>query len=180
MGDFNDGMEYSALYFHSRAIYNTYDGTPNNYLTTVAVHETAHQWWFERIANDQALSPWLDESLCVYSERIYYENVSPASLQQWWWPVRVDFYQPQGFIDTPTNAVGTEDKYWSIVYFNGAHFLEDLRARIGDEAFFAFLQDYQAQLNGKIAKPQDFFAILRQHTSVDVSDLVAAYFANPY
>jgi hypothetical protein len=180
MGDFNDGMEYSAFYFHSRAIYNTYDGTPNNYLTTVAVHETAHQWWFERVANDQAENPWLDESLCTYSERIYYEIASPDSLQQWWWPIRIDFYQPQGFIDIPTNSVGTEDKYWSTVYFNGAHFLEDLRTRIGDEAFFAFLQDYATQMDGKIAAPQDFFAILRQHTSADISDLIAAYFTNAY
>jgi hypothetical protein len=180
MGDFNDGMEYSAFYFHSRAIYNTYDGTPNNYLTTVAVHETAHQWWFERVANDQAENPWLDEALATYSERIYYETVSPDSLQQWWWPVRIDFHQPQGFIDTPTNSVGTEDKYWSIVYFNGAHFLEDLRMRIGDEAFFAFLGDYAAQMDGKIAAPGDFFFILRQHTSVDFSDLIATYFTNSY
>ncbi|MBN1453802.1 MAG: M1 family metallopeptidase [Anaerolineales bacterium] len=180
MGDFNDGMEYSAFYFHSRAIYNSYDGTPNNYLTTVAVHETAHQWWFERVANDQAENPWLDESLCTYSERIYYETASPDSLQQWWWPVRIDFYQPHGFIDSPTNSVGTEDEYWSIVYFNGVHFLEDLRARTGDEAFFAFLGDYAAQMDGKIATPQDFFAILRQHTSADFSDLIATYFTNSY
>jgi hypothetical protein len=180
MGDFNDGMEYSAFYFHSRAIYNSYDGTPNNYLTTVAVHETAHQWWFERVANDQANHPWLDESLCTYSERIYYETASPDSLQQWWWPVRIDFQQPQGLIDIPTNSAGSEPQYWSIVYFNGARFLEDLRARIGDEAFFAFLQDYAAQMNGKIAAPQDFFAILRQHTSADFSDLIATYFTTSY
>jgi hypothetical protein len=180
MGDFNDGMEYSAFYFHSRAIYNTYDGTVNNYLTTVAAHETAHQWWFERVASDQAENPWLDESLATYSERIYYENTSPESLQQWWWPVRIDFYQPQGFIDTPTDSTGTEDNYWRTVYFNGAHFLEDLRTRIGDEAFFAFLSDYSMQMDGKIATPQDFFSILRQHTSVDFSDLIATYFTNAY
>jgi aminopeptidase N len=180
MGDFNDGMEYSAFYFHSRAIYNSYDGTPNNYLTTVAVHETAHQWWFERVANDQANHPWLDESLCTYSERIYYETASPDSLEQWWWPVRIDFQQPQGLIDIPTNSAGSEPQYWSIIYFNGAHFLEDLRARIGDEAFFAFLQDYAMQMDGKIATPQDFFAILRQHASTDFSDLIAAYFTNSY
>lgn len=181
MGDFNDGMEYSAFYFHSRAIYNTYDGTPNNYLTTVAVHETAHQWWFEQVANDQAIHPWLDESLSTYSERIYYENISPDSLWQWWWPSRIDFFQPQGFIDTQTNSIGqTENQYWSTVYFNGAHFLEDLRSRIGDQAFFAFLGDYATQLDGKIATPQDFFAILRQHTSADISDLIATYFTDAY
>jgi hypothetical protein len=39
MGDFNDGMEYSAFFYLSRDFYNLYDGTPANYLTFVAVHE---------------------------------------------------------------------------------------------------------------------------------------------
>ena len=61
MGDFNDGMEYSAFFYLSRDFYGLYDGTPANYLTFVAVHETAHQWWFEQVGSDQAMQPWLDE-----------------------------------------------------------------------------------------------------------------------
>ena len=45
----------------SRDFYSLYDGTPANYLTFVAVHETSHQWWFEQVGNDQAQQPWLDE-----------------------------------------------------------------------------------------------------------------------
>ncbi len=179
MGDFNDGMEYSAFYFLPRDFYNLYDGTPKNYLTFVAAHETAHQWWFERVANDQALHPWLDESLCNYSERLYYETYHP-DLVAWWWPYRMYYYDPSARVDIRVYDGAGFQPYTNATYFRGAHFLEDLRTRIGDEAFFAFLQDYQAQLNGKIAKPQDFFALLRQHTSVDFSDLLAAYFANPY
>ncbi|MCJ7434808.1 MAG: hypothetical protein MUO77_15100, partial [Anaerolineales bacterium] len=59
-------------------------------------------------------------------------------------------------------------------------FLEDLRGRIGDEAFFAFIQDYLAQENGKIATANDFFRILKTHTTVDISDLVRQYFQNAY
>ena len=40
-GDFNDGMEYSGLYFISRDYFNLYDGTPKNYLVLIAAHETA-------------------------------------------------------------------------------------------------------------------------------------------
>lgn len=179
MGDFNDGMEYSALYFLPRDFYNLYDGTPKNYLTFVAAHETAHQWWFERVANDQALYPWLDESLCNYSERLYYEAYHPE-LVDWWWPYRMYYYDPSAKMDIPVYDGAGFQPYTNATYFRGAHFLEDLRARIGEEAFFAFLQDYQAQMNGKIAAPGDFFVILRQHTSLDFSDLVAAYFSSPY
>jgi len=83
-------------------------------------------------------------------------------------------------MDIPVYAGTGFQPYTNATYFVGAHFLENLRARIGDEAFFAFLRDYATQMNGKIATPQDFFAILRQHTNVDFSDLVTTYFSNSY
>jgi hypothetical protein len=179
MGDFNDGMEYSALYYLSRDFYNLYDNTLQNYLVFVAAHETAHQWWFEQVANDQALQPWLDEALATYSERLYYEGISP-DIVPWWWSYRIDFYNPQGFVDVPIYEGGGFRPYTNSVYFRGAHFLEDLRVRIGDETFFAFLQDYFQQERGKFASPEDFFRILRAHTSTDISDLIRQYFQNVY
>ena len=179
MGDFNDGMEYSAFFYLSRDFYNLYDGTPANYLTFVAVHETSHQWWFEQIGNDQALQPWVDEALAAYSERVYYENVHP-DLVGWWWTYRIDFYKPQGFVDIPIYDGQGFRPYTNAAYFQGAHFLEDLRTRIGDEAFFAFLQDYVVQGQGKIVTANDFFRILSEHTSTDYSDIVRQYFQNIY
>jgi hypothetical protein len=179
MADFKDSMEFSALYFHSPLYYEQYDGTPMNYLTFIAAHETAHQWWFEQIANDQAQQPWLDEALATYSERVYYENLHP-DLVSTWWAYRVDFFNPQGFIDVPIYDAQGFEPYRVTVYLQGAHFLEELRARIGDEAFFAFIQDYLAQGRGKILTTSDFFRILNEHTSADYSDIVRQYFQNIY
>ncbi len=175
IADFQDSMEFSALYFHSRSFYDLYDGKPQSYLIAVAAHETGHQWWFDQVANDQAQEPWLDESLTTYSEAIFYEAVYPDALQ-WWWSYRIDYFQPRGKIDIPVYDGQDADTYKYIVYFNGAHFLQDLRNRIGDEAFFAFLQDYYTQNKGKIATGGDFFAILNNHTTVDYSDIVSTYF----
>ena len=179
MGDFNDGMEYSGFFYLSRDFYSLYDGSPRNYLTFVAVHETSHQWWFEQVGNDQAMQPWLDESLATYSERVYYENVHP-DLIPWWWAYRIDFFNPQGFVDIPIYDGGGFRTYTNAAYFQGAHFLDKLRTLIGDEAFFAFLQDYLAQERGKIATSNDFFSILKKHTSTDYSELVRQYFQNVY
>ena len=174
-GDFNDGMEYSAFYFQSHGFYNTYDGTAQNYLTFVSAHETAHQWFFESVANDQANEPWLDEMLATYSERLYYENYHPEAVG-WWWQARMFDYTPETWLDLRVSENPSERAYWSSTYFHGAHFLEELRARIGDEAFFAFLKDYRAQEAGKIATGDDFFRILREHTDTDFSDIVINYF----
>jgi hypothetical protein len=179
MGDFNDGMEYSAFFYLSKDFYNLYDGTPANYLTFVAAHETAHQWWFELVASDQALQPWLDETLATYSERIYYENTHP-DIVGWWWSYRIDFYKPEGFVDIPIYEGQGFRPYTNATYFQGAHFLEKIRQRMGDEAFFNFLQTYLQEGRGKIVTANDFFRILRASTGADISDLINQYFRSIY
>lgn len=180
--DFLDGMEYDGLFFLSRGFYDLYDGTPKGYLTFIAAHETAHQWWYGLVGNDQALEPWLDEALCTYMERIFYENVysdyppqSGASLVNWWWYYRVDFYNPTGWVDGSIYDFNQYRLYRDAVYLNGAKFLENLRDLVGDQAFFAFLKDYAIQNAHEIATANDFFEILANHTSVDLSDLISDY-----
>lgn len=178
-GDFNDGMEYSAFYFISRDYFNLYDGTPVNYLVTIGAHETAHQWWFDAVANDQGIEPWLDEALATYSERVYYEAVYPDLVDSWQ-SYRYFEFQNAGFVDTPVYDGGGQRPYWDKVYLTGARFFQELRERVGDEIFFAFLKDYYAQYAGKRATGADFFRVLREHTSADLSDLMAKYFKNNY
>ena len=178
-GDFNDGMEFSGFYFISRDYFNLYDGTPKNYLVIIAAHETAHQWWFDSVADNQALEPWLDETLATYSERIYYETVHP-DMVQWWWTYRYAEFDEPGYVDTPIYDGGGIRPYWDKVYLTGARFMEELRVRVGDEIFFAFLKDYYQQFEGKQATTADFFRVLREHTSADISDLMTKYFKNIY
>jgi len=178
-GDFNDGMEFSGFYFISRDYLNLYLGDPKNYLVIIAAHETAHQWWFDSVADNQALEPWLDEALATYSERIYYETVHP-DLVKWWWDYRYFEFDNPGFVDIPIYDGGGQRPYWDKVYLMGARFLEELRGRIGDETFFAFLKDYYVQFEGKHATSADFFRVLREHTSADISDLMVKYFKNTY
>lgn len=177
-GDFNDGMEFDGLFFLSNGFYNLYDGTPNNYLVMVAAHETSHQWWFGRVASDQANQPWMDEALATYCEKIFYEKNYPDSLN-WWWSYRIDFYQPEGKIDGDVASYAGFMPYTNAVYRQGARFLDELRHLTGDQDFFDFLKDYATRMDGKIATPGDFFRILRQHTSAALGDLLAKYFSNP-
>lgn len=173
--DFLDGMEYDGLYFLSRGFYNLYDGTPKGYLTAIAVHETAHQWWYGVVGDDQALEPWLDEAMATYAERLYYERIHPE-LSDWWWAFRIGFYNPQGWINLPIYDYGGFTLYRNAVYLRGASFLEDLRIRVGDEVFFAFLKDYAIQYAHKRATAQDFFALLHQHSPADLTPLLTIYF----
>ena len=179
-GDFNDGMEYSGLYFISRDYFNLYKSdNPVNYLVIISAHETAHQWWFDAVANDQALEPWLDEALATYSEIIYYETIYPNYLSQWQ-ETRYFEFDKAGYVDTPIYDGGGQRPYWDKVYLTGARFLEDLRKRVGDEIFFAFLKDYYTQFTGKRATGADFFRVFHQNTAADITDLLVQYFKNTY
>jgi hypothetical protein len=173
--DFLDGMEYEGMFFLSRGFYNLYDGTPDGYLTAIAVHETAHQWWYGSVGNDQALEPWLDEAMCTYSEKLFYEYTYPE-LVDWWWSFRVNFYEPTGYINGSIYDYNGFLLYRNAVYLRGAQFLEALRQAVGDEAFFAFLEDYAAQNAHGLATADSFFAILKQHSSADIQPLLQAYF----
>lgn len=174
--DFLDGMEYDGLYFLSNGFYNLYQGRPGDYLVAIAAHETAHQWFYALVGNDQAEEPWLDEALCTYSERLYYERYDQGALE-WWWAYRVNYYEPGGAVDGSIYNPQGYRPYRDAVYLNGALFLEDLRKRIGDEAFFAFLGDYVKSYSGQIARGEDFFALLRQHSQQDITDLLKQYFS---
>ena len=143
-GDFNDGMEFSGLYFISRDYFNLYDGTPKNYLVTIAAHETAHQWWFDAWRTIRRSNPGSTKRFRTYSEHIYYETVYP-DLVDWWWGYRYFEFQKAGYVDTQIYDGGGQRPYWDKVYLTGARFLEDLRKRVGDEIFFAFLKDYYTQ-----------------------------------
>lgn len=179
-GDFNDGMEFSGLYFISRDYFNLHrSDNPVNYLIIIAAHETAHQWWFDAVANDQALEPWLDEALCTYSERIYFETIYPDLVDSWW-DYRYFEFQQAGFVDTSIYDGGGQRPYWDKVYLTGARFFEDLREKVGDEIFFAFLRDYYTQSAGGYATGADFFRVFRQNTAADITDLLTQYFKTTY
>ncbi len=185
--DFLDGMEYDGLYFLSRGFYNLYDGTPQGYLTFIAAHETAHQWWYGLVGNDQALEPWLDEAMCTYMEHIFYEQAytdyqtsSGESLLDWWWYYRVDYYDPSAWVDESLYDFALFRPYRDAIYLNGAKFLDDLRSTIGDQAFFDFLKDYASTEKYKITSADDFFSILKHHTSKNLDALMETYFQNSH
>jgi aminopeptidase N len=175
----NDGQEYDGLVFLSSNFYADYNGSARSNLVTIGTHEIAHQWWFGLVGSDQAMEPWLDEAMSVYSERIFYEYNYPK-YGDWWWSFRVNYFGPQGYVDSSVYSFATFRSYVNAVYLNGANFLEDLRVRIGDEAFFAFLKDYAARFSHGHATTYDFFAVLREHTSKDFSDIMQTYFQGQY
>ncbi len=176
-GDFIPSMEYDGLVYVGHTFYHYTNYIPRSYIIVLTAHEVAHQWWFALVGNNQAMEPWLDEAMATYTERIFYETYYPDSVN--WWDEERDkrYASLSGWIDT--TIYDFNRSYSEAVYLRGAKFLGDLRARVGDEAFFAFLHDYATTFSHRRATADDFFRTLRQHTDADISDIIVAYFNHP-
>jgi aminopeptidase N len=85
---------------------------------------------------------------------------------------------PVGWI--PIFTTGVIRSYANAVYLQGARYLEELRKMIGEQAFFAFLKDYSSQMAGRRATADDFFRILRLHTTLDLTGIQQRYFQRQY
>lgn len=177
--DMDDGMEYDGLVFLATDFYSQYTGSPRSNLTTIGVHEIAHQWWYSLVGNDHAMEPWLDEALSTYSERIFYENNYPANIS-WWWQFRVYYFKPTGYVDATIYDYNTFRAYTNAVYFQGAFFLDAMRDRMGPGNFSKFLKAYAARYANGHATSEDFFALARETINVNLDDLIGKYFSGSY
>jgi hypothetical protein len=175
--DFLNGHEYDGLIFLSHAFYDYYTGDQKSNLTIIAAHEVAHQWWYGLIGNDQALEPWLDESLSTFSELYYYENEYPQDTD-WWWENRITFHEPKGWVDSTIYEVDGFYPYRDAVYLRGAMFLGELRDLMGEEAFLDFLRGYLDKFKYRLVSGDDFFNLLTEYTSADLSSLIGDYFTH--
>ncbi len=178
MGDFPDGMEFSGLVFVSEAWFRFWSGAPDDWLTLITAHEVAHQWWYAQVGNDQGHAPYLDEALATYSEALFFERYYP-DLLDWWWEFRVTTYEPVGDVDASVYDFQAARPYINAVYLRGAQMMADLRATLGDEIFFAWLQSYCAQMRGHIATPRDFWGHLPPDAYRATASVRAQYFRQP-
>ncbi len=153
--NFFDGMEYDGLVFLDQNYFKNYAGGPEAYLVTLSAHETAHQWWYGLVGNDQAMEPWLDETLCTYSELLFYERQYPGEVN-WWWNYRVNRFDPKGWVNTTIFDYDAFRPYVNAVYLRGAQFMQALRTQIGDPVFLAFLKDYAARYRQGWVSGADF------------------------
>ena len=177
--DVPDGQEYDGLVFLGSNFYDQYGGSARSNMVSIGVHEIAHNWWFGLVGNDQAMEPWLDEALATYSEKIFYAFTNPQ-YENWWWNFRVNYFSPSGWVDNSIYEGGNFRLYTNGTYLNGANFIDELRIRIGDHDFYNFLKDYASRFSYKHATANDFFAVLRENTSTDFSDIVQAYFQHAH
>jgi len=129
------GIEYPTLSFVG----------VSNFVRVVIDHETAHQWFYSLVGNDQARDPWLDETLATWGQQ------------------RLDGLRrpPRGPLPAGARRhVGAPMSYWARfprAYFWGVYEegTNALRSLGDDSAVDCALRHYVARRAYSIAQPGD-------------------------
>lgn len=173
---FIGGMEYPKLVFIDEGIYKGND----DILEYVIVHETAHQWWYGLVGNNEVEEAWLDEALTEYSTLLYYENKYGKEKRDEVYKRMIlegyDIYRHFNSDSNETILKGLGDfkssrEYQALVYYKGAMFLDFLRGELGDETFFDTLKIYFEKYKYKNATTEDFIKVCEMVSDRELKNL---------
>lgn len=138
---FIGGMEYPMLVMIDESLYNN----ENKFLLEyVIAHETAHQWWYSVIGNDEINEPWIDEALTEYSTILYFEKKygkETGDKLMKTMQVQTRNYKASNMFKATTDYKDSSE-YSLNVYTKGAVVFNEIRKEVGDEVFFNTLKEY--------------------------------------
>jgi hypothetical protein len=100
-------------------------------------HETAHQWWYSTVGNDQSTDAFADEALADYFSRKKHLSIRSSRC-------------PTDRLDRETQAY-SDSCYFEVVYVQGARFLDKLRRDYGSDKFKAAVRAYTRDNRGDVA-----------------------------
>lgn len=175
------GMEFPTLIMVSGSIANADD------YKNVIVHETAHQWWYGMVGNNEFEFPWLDEALTDFSTMLFYDyakgynfahaQMIEAGRQNYSMFVNV-YTDVLGNLDTSMRAVDkydTEPEYTYCTYVKGALMFESLYQLVGAKKFEKGLQTYFESCKYKNATPQDLIAAFEKACNTPLKNFFSSW-----
>jgi hypothetical protein len=170
----NYAQEYPMAYFIPTNWLSL--GTePGTWTWYIPVHEVGHQWFYSTIGNNQLTDPWLDEAMTTYVTAEYVRTNFPNVYGQ-------SFADMTGGATTskPVSAgvysgFANENQYTAAIYDTGTVMLDKVRKAMGDQSFYAALQDYYTTYKFRRATPAHLLAVLQNHTKADLGSIFAAY-----
>ena len=168
------GMEFPNLVMISADITSLDD-----YLYVI-VHETAHQWWYGVVGNDEYSYPWLDEALVEYCSVLFYDynkdynltHQKMVEINRENYSLFITVYEDVlGEIDTSMRAVNeyeTEPEYTYCVYVKGVLMYESLYTLIGEKAFIKALGNYYKAYAYTNVTPECLFKVFEETSGMNL------------
>lgn len=173
------GMEYPCLAIVS-------DALSGEALTEAIIHETAHQWWYGAVGNNEVASPWLDEGLTEYSTSLFYRENADYGVSYekrmadalGSYVLYYDTFKNSG-ADTSMNRRVSEYastfEYTFMTYVKGELLFEALRNALGDEKFFGGLRDYYSEYKYKNATSDELIGCMEKRAGVPLKSFFDSF-----
>lgn len=175
------GMEYPNLVFINRDLYGE---DTSEALEEVVVHETAHQWWYGVVGNDETKEAWLDEGLTEYSVALYLEKVYGqerygmhiSDNEGYCKVVFGVMEESKGISDRRIDRKSSEFEHWLLydaaVYDASAVMLDSFRSAAGKDVLINGLKKYCTDNAYKIADKEDFLRALSWAGGKNAEELI--------
>lgn len=176
------GMEYPNLVYISSDIIN-YD----DYLNVI-VHETAHQWWYNLVGNNEFKNPWQDESLTEFCTMLFYDHnknynlnrkdMTSAAYENYLFFLSI-YKDILGSVDTrmnkSINEYNTDPEYTYMVYVKGVLMYDSLYQLIGKNAFVRALKKYAQSYCYKNVSPEHLIACFENASNANLESFFTAW-----
>lgn len=184
---FIGGMEYPGLMLIDKSYFENGNLHP---LENVVVHETAHQWWYGGVGNDQVNEAWIDEGMATFSTMLYYQRYKkPETFRMYY-----KYYITNGYrfsresarqkyeslnevINRPLSEFEDSLIYNMLCYEKSAMMLQAVRELLGDELFFADIKELYTANVGKTVSQKDIIDIFSRNTSRPVKEFIESWLA---
>lgn len=178
--EFPSGMEYPNIVLISN---DYFTNSLKNVMEIVIVHETAHQWWYGLVGNDQIDEAWLDEGLTTYSETIYMGEVYGEEIGKKYYDQSVRYGYEYGskylgedkVVNKSLPEFAGWDDYGILVYTRAAMFIDKIREDYGEDTLYEILKTYFSRYRFYNAKAKDFINICEEVTGESFTDIVNEY-----
>ncbi len=158
------GMEYPALSLIS-------DGVEGTARLETVVHETAHQWWYAMVGNNECEHAWMDEGLAEYSTMLFFddheeygvkkedmENVARNAFHSFCGIYRQLFGEVDVKLDRHLSSFVSEYEYTNIIYGKGSLLFCCVEDAVGKDRVLSSLKKYKTSYSGKNASPDQLIS----------------------
>lgn len=172
-GEIN-GMEYPALVFLDGSHF-TFGGTN---ATATVVHETAHQWFYGLIGNDQIHEAWLDEGFTEYASLAFLSNKYPEVgfervRKRLLYGTIVPFYVQEELRPWQELAAFPDNQSYSdLVYSRTSSMLWMLRGAWGEKRLHEVLHQYARKYRLGVADGEAWKTVLSEAAGEDASSFL--------
>ena len=173
---FIGGMEYPNLIMMDHSLYAPGE---TDSLELVTAHETAHQWWYGLVGNNEVRDAWMDEGLTEYSTVLYYGNRYGANQEKKvyhstmgegkysYLPYYIKSAKVDETIHRPSYEFSDGTLYDLQVYGKGAMMFHDIQRKMGRATFLQTLQEYCRKYQFRNVDKEDMIHTFRQVTGRD-------------